>query len=145
MDKVLPSKLQSQADLVDRSVLDSAKVIGLYFSALWCVPCKDFTKKLMQLYEDVNRSEKQLEIVLCSGDLTDSDFDQYYKNMPWLAIPFDDDAAGELAEKHKVTTMPVLILIDKDGKMLKDRAQKDIIDNPSKPLSEVFESWKSLY
>ena len=145
MEKVLPSKLQSPTGIVDRSVLDSAKVIALYFSALWCKPCKEFTPKLVKMYEEANRTDTQFQVILVSGDLTDSDFDEYYKTMPWLAVPFDDEAGGDLATVHKVTNMPVLILVDKDGNVKKDRAHKDIMDNPTKPLNEIFESWKTLY
>lgn len=145
MEKKLPSQLQSPTGLVDSKTLESAKVIALYFSALWCVPCKEFTKKLIQMYEEVNRSEQQFQVILVSGDLTDTDFDTYYKTMPWLAIPFEDEAGADLATVHKVTSMPVLILIDKDGNVKKDKANKDITDNPKATPTEIFEKWKSLY
>ena len=31
-------------------------VIGLYFSAHWCPPCKGYTPKLVDLYKELNQS-----------------------------------------------------------------------------------------
>lgn len=73
------------------------KVIGIYFSAHWCPPCRNFTPKLAEFYKKFTSARKdELEIVFASSDRTDEDFNSYYAEMPWLALPFADRDAKVL-------------------------------------------------
>ena len=49
-------------------VLENVKVIGVYFSAHWCPPCRTFTPQLAEWYNAINSSGKVLEIVFASCD-----------------------------------------------------------------------------
>ena len=40
------------------SSVDENCVIGLYFSAHWCPPCRNFTPKLSKFYEEANKNGK---------------------------------------------------------------------------------------
>ena len=63
------------------------KVIGVYFGAEWCAPCKDFLPKLTQFYEDCQSKDKvEFEVIFVSLDKTDDDFEKHYKQMPWLTL-----------------------------------------------------------
>jgi nucleoredoxin len=67
------------------------KVIGLYFSAHWCGPCRMFTPTLVKFYDDLKLQEnKPLEIVFLSSDKDDQAFEEYYNEMPWLVVPKGD-------------------------------------------------------
>lgn len=66
----------------------SGKYIGLYFSASWCPPCRRFTPKLVQCFNNLRRMGKPFEIVLVSSDRSPDDYKRYLDNMPWLALPF---------------------------------------------------------
>ena len=58
-------------------------------SAHWCGPCRAFTPKLRKVYLDTVASGKDFEIVFCSADSGNREFNEYFATMPWKAIPFD--------------------------------------------------------
>ncbi len=71
------------------------KVIGLYFSAHWCPPCRSFTPKLVKFYTEFKQSHARnddLSMVFISSDKNNESFDEYYAEMPWHSLPYDDRA-----------------------------------------------------
>jgi nucleoredoxin len=80
------------------------KVVGLYFSAHWCPPCKAFTPKAAATYEKVKAAGKPYEMVFVSSDKDEKAFDEYRAEMPWLALPFQHrELKNKLARKFKVS------------------------------------------
>lgn len=75
------------------SLCGKDRVIGIYFSAEWCPPCKVFTPKLVEFYKRKHEKEEgcKFEIVFVSWDKDESTFTEYFKTMPWLAMPFGHD------------------------------------------------------
>jgi len=95
----------------------AGKPIGLYFSAHWCPPCRGFTPQLATWYKE-GLSEK-LEIVFVSSDKDQAAFDEYYKEMPWLALPFDKrEEKDKLATACGVQGIPSLTILNADGTVL---------------------------
>ena len=94
--------------------LRGSEVIGLYFSASWCGPCKRFTPMLRDVYNILKQSGKSFEIIFVSSDSDDDSFEQYYGAMPWLAIPFDDTDVreGDLPHRFGCSGIPHLVLLD---------------------------------
>ena len=45
------------------SALADKQVVGLYFSAHWCPPCRGFTPKLAEVYTAIKGTGKSLEIL----------------------------------------------------------------------------------
>ena len=69
------------------------RVLGLYFSAHWCPPCRDFTPVLVEFYNQFKKSAAAyclVDIIFISSDLDEESFSEYLKQMPWPAIPYDD-------------------------------------------------------
>ena len=69
------------------------KSVCLYFSAHWCPPCRAFTPKFADFYKAVKAREEvgsKLVTIFVSSDRSQNDFDSYFKEMPWHALPFDD-------------------------------------------------------
>merc|ERR1712193_604673 len=59
------------------------------------------------------------EVVFVSSDRDDSAFQEYFKEMPWLAIPYSNRAKkDELSKKFKVSGIPSLIILGADGKII---------------------------
>ena len=74
------------ADLNDPNL-----VVGLYFSAHWCPPCRNFTPVLAEFYKKFTAANPgKLEIVFVSSDGSEEDFKSYYGDMPWAALPFSE-------------------------------------------------------
>ena len=59
-------KGQSCVSIVDS--LNGKDVVGLYFSAHWCPPCRGFTPKLAFAYAEMISLGKSFEIVFLSSD-----------------------------------------------------------------------------
>jgi len=92
--------------------LTDKKALAIYFSAHWCPPCRGFTPKLAEWYKN-DLSDKGLEVVFVSWDKDESQFDSYYNEMPWLALPFDNkEKQKELGKKYKVQGIPCLVVVD---------------------------------
>ncbi|GMJ02742.1 nucleoredoxin 1 [Hibiscus trionum] len=98
------------------------KTVGLYFSAQWCVPCANFTPKLVSIYHKIKQSLEEkggndgFDIVFLSYDRDQSSFVSYYSTMPWLALPFGEPTIRNLAKYFDVQGIPCLIIIGPDGK-----------------------------
>jgi len=93
-------------------------LIGLYFSANWCPPCKRFTPLLIEFYNTAKKlsSTNEFEIIYVSSDRSNEEFEEYYGKMPWLAIPPGTDDSGtiktKLSETLGVTGIPALAILD---------------------------------
>src|SRR5687768_3822495 len=115
MQSWLVDELQKQEEGVAFSVLDSVKLIGLYFSASWCHPCRIFTKSSIHFYNKVNSDTKNFEVVFLSNDYNDDDFNSYYQKMPWLAVPYEDNWRVELlARILRPPGLPSLYIMSKE-------------------------------
>lgn len=71
------------------------KVVGLYFSAGWCSPCRDFTPVLCDFYTDLLEEcqpPAPFEVVFISSDHSAEEMVSYMHSMhgDWLALPFHD-------------------------------------------------------
>ena len=144
--KIIPTKLlkDTSGSTTDNSSFTSAKVKAFYFSANWCPPCHKFTPFLAKVYEEVNKNGKELEIVFASLDKSKTEFESYYKKMPWLAVPFDEkEAVKKLTTTYSVRGIPSLIIVDDEGSVLNEDGYLELVQ--SKSPVEVVKSWKSLY
>ncbi|MBA0580539.1 hypothetical protein Gorai_022753, partial [Gossypium raimondii] len=97
------------------------KAIGLYFSANWYPPCRNFNKVLIGVYEQLKSNGSNFEIVFVSSDEDLSAFNSYRESMPWLSIPFSDlETKKALNRKFEVEGIPYLIILQPDGSTLHD-------------------------
>ena len=100
------SEVQTRAALANKSV------VGLYFSAHWCPPCRMFTPMLSEKFRTAYRG-KGMEIVFVSSDRDEHSFKEYHQSMPWLALPFvSHQIKQNLSIKYGVSGIPCLIILD---------------------------------
>ncbi|XP_023523830.1 probable nucleoredoxin 1 [Cucurbita pepo subsp. pepo] len=98
------------------------KVIGLYFSVYGHETCDDFTPLLVDAYKKLKEGKQNFEIVLISLDDEDDDFNEAFKTMPWLALPFKDEKCQKLIRYFELSDIPTLVIIGQDGKTLHPNA-----------------------
>jgi nucleoredoxin len=112
-------------------VINGKAAVGLYFSAHWCPPCRGFTPKLAEWYKK-DLQAKGLEVVFVSSDRDEDSFNEYYKEQPWAALPYDNrDFKAQLSKKFKVQGIPSFVILDADGKVITKDGREAISKDPS--------------
>jgi nucleoredoxin len=107
--------------------LGGKEFVLLYASAHWCGPCRQFTPMLANWYRSLRT--KNVEVVFLSADHDENGFRDYYKDMPWLAVPYDDDARESLMGRIRVSGIPRLVVLDgKTGRIIVDNAVGQQLD-----------------
>ena len=142
----IPTKLlsDSKGKTTDNSSFLSAKVKAFYFTAHWCPPCRVFTPFLAEIYKEVNKKEKEFEIIFVSSDKSKSEYESYFEEMPWLAVPFDDsETIKKLKTKYFVSGIPTLVIVDNEGNVLNEDGYLEL--SQSDDPVETINDWKSLY
>lgn len=94
------------------------KVVGLYFAANWCPPCKFFTPELTKTYEHLKENGKNFEVVFVTSDRSSESWQQHAGCMPWLAIPFDDPRLQQITSQFGIDGIPSLVILDEKGGLI---------------------------
>lgn len=135
---LLPSTLLKGNSTIDTSEVKAKSLVGFYFSAHWCPPCRSFTPILAQSYKEWAKEGKSIEIVFVSSDKSDDQMKSYFADMPWAAVPFDSDVKIQLKQKFSVSGIPKLVIVDANGKVLDDQARNTVTSNKA----GAIDSWK---
>mmetsp|Transcript_15687 Transcript_15687/g.23043 ORF Transcript_15687/g.23043 Transcript_15687/m.23043 type:complete len:667 (-) Transcript_15687:103-2103(-) len=110
--------LDGNGNVVGREAIEG-KVLGLYFSADWCPPCKQFTPLLTNTYQTLRAVGKDFEIIYMSSDKSPEEFASYREQQPWLAIPYDDEKRRQkIGMELGVTGLPTLVIVGEDGEVI---------------------------
>ncbi len=59
--------------------LKGNRLIGLYFSAHWCGPCRAFTPKLVQFHQKCKEKNLPFEVVFISSDKNENEMKAYMR------------------------------------------------------------------
>jgi len=135
MEKLLGATLTAAggAEKPVSEALAGKEVVGLYFSAHWCPPCRGFTPKLADAYKGLVAAGKAMEIVFVSSDRDQGSFDEYFGEQPWLALPFAArDLKAQLSAKYGVSGIPTLVLLDgATGSLITKDGRSAIMEDPT--------------
>ncbi len=136
------------SDLLPADLLDSngkkipsgslaGKMVGFYFSAHWCPPCRAFTPSLVE-FRDKNK--KDFEVVFVSSDKSPEAQLKYMKemNMDWYTLPHRSDEANKLSQKYGVRGIPALIIVSPNGETISKNGKSEVGSNPS----QAIKNWK---
>jgi len=114
--KTLVSK---DGNVATKGALAGKKNVMVYFSAHWCPPCRGFTPQLAKAYKASSIAGKDTMVIFVSSDMDQASFDEYYGEMPWQALPFDNREVKEkLSTKFGVNGIPMLIVLDDKGQLV---------------------------
>jgi len=124
-------KTAAGEEVTMEAAMEGKKVIGFYFSAHWCPPCRGFTPVLAEAYTK-SLKDKGMEIIFCSSDRDEASFKEYFGEMPWLALPFSDRKRKEaLSRKFKVSGIPTLVLVNaEDGTLITEDGRTKVMKDP---------------
>ncbi|MFM8810330.1 MAG: thioredoxin-like domain-containing protein [Chthoniobacterales bacterium] len=131
--------VDAKGDKVETSSL-AGKVIGLYFSASWCGPCKMFTPELVKFRD---RNDEKFEVVFVSSDRSAEDQQEYMKDydMEWPAIPYDSPLRQELGAKYEVRGIPSLVIVDDQGNLITKDGRSEISGSDS-DARKALREWR---
>ncbi len=134
-----PQLTNVKGEKVDASAL-KGKIVGLYFSAHWCPPCRSFTPLLVKFRDDMVKQGKNFEVVFISSDEDETKMQGYMKDakMQWLAVPFDSPRKDKIASKYGVRGIPTLIILAPDGGTITSGGRADVTRHPG----NAFKMWE---
>ncbi len=129
----LPANLVDSAGKPVSSSSIPRGVVGLYFSAHWCPPCRGFTPKLIQWYKNFHavHPDQPLTLIFVSHDQSKEEFEEYHGSMNFHAIPFEDPARQTIANELGVMGIPTLIFFDADGQILTKEGRSVVAGDPN--------------
>merc|ERR1712031_72911 len=114
------------SDLVAKT---DGKPIGLYFSAHWCPPCRGFTPKLAEWYKEGLKDK--MEIVFVSSDRDQASFNDYFGEMPWLAMPFEKrEEKAALSDAFGISGIPSFVVLTADGAVITTEGRRHVMADP---------------
>ena len=142
----LPEELDGKKDKVKLSDVKESPLIGVYFSAHWCPPCRRFTPVLSSFYNAANKNTKNIEIIFVSFDRNEEGFKEYYDSMPWLSFPFNSDQKMQFAKDFEIFGIPALLVFDKDGKLIDNDGRTTVEnifkkDSGEEVASDIIKKW----
>ena len=123
--ELIPENLNGKDGQVKFSPKDTP-FFGLYFSAHWCPPCRNFTPKLINFYQVANKTQKQIEIIFVSSDKNEAEFNEYFGSMPWISLPFKDESIDILKQTFEVMGIPTFLVFNSEGKLIDDKARTTV-------------------
>eukprot|EP00592_Proboscia_alata_P015151 CAMPEP_0194394344 /NCGR_PEP_ID=MMETSP0174-20130528/123806_1 /TAXON_ID=216777 /ORGANISM="Proboscia alata, Strain PI-D3" /LENGTH=208 /DNA_ID=CAMNT_0039190135 /DNA_START=766 /DNA_END=1393 /DNA_ORIENTATION=+ len=110
LTSLLGNDFVNGADLA--SIVGDAPLVGIYFSAHWCGPCRGYTPKLKEFYDTLVAQGTPLPILFASSDQDEDSFASYFAEMPWHAFKFGDDRIEVLNVKYEVSGIPWLVILN---------------------------------
>lgn len=131
--------LTADGAVATHALLADAEVVGVYFSAHWCPPCHVFTLELSTAYEELREAHgAHVEVVFVSSDHEQTQFDAYFADMPFAALPFKERVRKQaLSERFRVPGVPTLVFLDARGDVV-TRDGEAVVRNAAGDMAELW-------
>eukprot|EP00286_Rhodomonas_abbreviata_P020042 CAMPEP_0181296072 /NCGR_PEP_ID=MMETSP1101-20121128/4496_1 /TAXON_ID=46948 /ORGANISM="Rhodomonas abbreviata, Strain Caron Lab Isolate" /LENGTH=196 /DNA_ID=CAMNT_0023400887 /DNA_START=478 /DNA_END=1065 /DNA_ORIENTATION=+ len=113
--------------------LPTSGVVGIFFCAHWCPPCKRFMPSLLEAYDSVRAAGKEFEVVMLPADRNETEFREHCSTLPWVTTSFKDRRLMmQLMGRLGVGGFPSLVLLDAStGHVLSTEGRKAVTADPS--------------
>ena len=112
------------------------KVVALYFSAQWCIPCKQFTPILTDFRN--RQLDKDFEVVFMSLDHSEQHKSDYMKQegMQWLNAPgHSSDEIKQIMDFYDLPGVPSLVVFGPNGELITTNGRDEVARNPDQALT----------
>eukprot|EP01117_Protostelium_nocturnum_P012245 TRINITY_DN4501_c1_g1_i2.p1 TRINITY_DN4501_c1_g1~~TRINITY_DN4501_c1_g1_i2.p1 ORF type:complete len:173 (-),score=48.50 TRINITY_DN4501_c1_g1_i2:36-554(-) len=132
---LFPGGLWDDNGMEVSSDLLKGKMLGLYFSASWCPPCRAFSPVLADFQK---KNEKDFQVVFVSFDKSEQEMREYMRGKPWPAASFQSNDRQALAYAFNANMLPTLVVLDGEGNFVTDWGRSAVSKNPQ----GCIEEWK---
>ncbi|WP_271855971.1 TlpA disulfide reductase family protein [Patiriisocius marinus] len=123
----------SGTNLALASVLKGNKAVLVDFWASWCKPCRMVTPEIKYIYQQYNKLG--FDIITVSEDRTQAAWRQGIQEDNMLDWNHIYDNQMTIASQFGARAIPHMVLIDKDGKIIKDKIS---VNQLKKELAIIF-------
>jgi thiol-disulfide isomerase/thioredoxin len=136
IDMIGPNLVDAQGKQIPSSILADTPDVLLYFTAKWCGPCRLFTPKLVEFYNQ-NAGKRDFLAIVVSSDRSKRQLDQYLKEykMPFPAVPWGRLDASGIKKEYGARGIPNLVWLDGQDEIVKGSYEKGSYVGPAKVLS----------
>ncbi|KAI8819302.1 thioredoxin-like protein [Fimicolochytrium jonesii] len=111
------------------------RLIGLYFSAAWCPPCRQFSPRLSAFAAD---NRKDFPVVYCPLDRSVEQQNMNLADKGFLSLPFElQSTVQNIMQQVGVMGIPCLVVV-KDGVQVTDSGRSAVAKNPDGAVA----AWK---
>merc|ERR1711972_562689 len=118
-----------------KELIGDKPLVGFYFSAHWCPPCRGFTPVLKEAFNKMDGDK--ITIIFVSSDQDKASMEDYFKaHGDYLALPFGSDKKKALSEKFGVQGIPMLVIVNKEGKTVDAGGRGTVQNKGAKALEE---------
>lgn len=90
-----------------------------------------FSRNFIFFYEMNNDVETDYEIIFCSVDKSEEDYNEYTKDFPWWCIPYALSTLPKLMADVQANGIPHLVVIDKEGKIITKEGVNALTQDPT--------------
>ena len=124
-----------------------------YHSSTFATPptaCRRFTPLLQAFYKNLMTQRSDTELVFCSLDHSQAEYDEYTADMPWKCLPYSDASSRQqLAMQYGAQGIPHLVVVNRnDGSVITEDGTESLQTNPTgfpwKPPT-FAELWPTQY
>eukprot|EP00536_Pseudo-nitzschia_multiseries_P016725 jgi/Psemu1/247725/estExt_Genewise1.C_12110003 len=100
-------------------------------SGEWCSSCNEFLEQFHRFYETNTTFQTDYEVIFCSLDRSEEDYNEYTKDFPWWCLEYAESTLPRLVTSLQANGMPYLVVIDEVGKIITKEGVNALTQDPT--------------
>ena len=127
-DESTATILEDDAGVQQGAEAIHGKIVGLYFSAGWCPPCRKFSPELSRFQA---AHSDDFAVIFISCDHSEAEMKSFCAGKGFLRVPFGSEARATIQARMGVSMLPTLVIVDvESGEVLTDWGRAAVTRNP---------------